>query len=355
MKKILFFICILQIAGNILQGQIPYPENPSTVLYNLYRKEICKFAVQQQYQQLSPDTNSATIPQAWKDTILSCFDAVLHSGFAEADSVFNLFCVHDRSWDHHRYADKRFMVGLDTTVEWTSAWMNLIPLTTNTYLNQLVMYYGIKIVSFNNFGSGPYQQWVIIETDEFLNADAMCDTLMKANGIPWAQGDCQFLPLDGKISYHKEGAFHYLDFKFEWNCTNEDGCWNSRTWKFSVNNQWQTHYLGFDDFWGLDWLPLPEPENCNPFPGIGINDPITHHVSIYPVPVTDKLTFSFGTIYLKNATLHIYDFQGRIVLSVPVIHNRFEVDLKSFNPGVFFYSCSNDKNFIIGSGKFVKQ
>ena len=120
-------ILLLTLLSLPLFAQTPSDCSLSPQLLNAYEWDIANMAIRNMQQNNSPSLSLVTIPQTEKDLIEKGLAAVLNSGLPEADSVFNLYCVHDRT--SYVMTWQSMMVWVDTSVAWTAAWQNLTTLT----------------------------------------------------------------------------------------------------------------------------------------------------------------------------------------------------------------------------------
>ena len=90
-------ILLLTLLSLPLFAQTPSDCSLSPQLLNVYEWDIANMAIRRMQQTSSPSLSLVTIPQSEKDDIEKGLAAIFNSGLAEADSVFNLYCVHDRT------------------------------------------------------------------------------------------------------------------------------------------------------------------------------------------------------------------------------------------------------------------
>lgn len=89
----------------------------------------------------------------------------------------------------------------------------------------------------------------------------------------------------------------------------------------------------------------------------GTNEIKPLQLQAYPNPVNDVLHFNFeGTAPQNEITLNVRDIHGKEVKNTSFIlsNNNFDLDVKSFSKGIYFYTISN-KNGAKTNGKFIKQ
>jgi len=68
---------------------------------------------------------------------------------------------------------------------------------------------------------------------------------------------------------------------------------------------------------------------------VGIEDPIANQVSVYPNPAKENVSFNFPNHWVDNASVAIYDTQGRTVKSFDVTTNNFTLPLDQMSNGVY--------------------
>jgi hypothetical protein len=292
-------------------------------------------AIRRMQETQSPALSLVTIPQNEKDTIVEGLAAVLNSGLSEADSVFNLYCVHDRTSPVMTW--QSLIVYVDTSVAWTSAWQNLNAQTGNTYIDNLVNNYGLSIASFTNYSFGSLAE---VNTSQILNINALIDSLELEPAITLAEPNA-IIGMAGKISYQLIDTVRYYNFRFEFSdCF--DGCDNYREWLFAVNPDCSVNYLGFTEFGFFGVQPLPAPANCNLFTS---TYPLSEEtIKVFPNPVSDVLCINAAT----DEFYCIRDLFGRIILEGNLKKDN-KIDTSNLTPGLYIISIGNN------ALKFVKM
>ena len=321
-----------------LFAQTPLDCTPSAQLLNNYEWDIANMAIRRMQQTNSPSLSLVTIPQTEKDDIEKGLAAILNSGLPQADSVFNLYCVHDRT--SYVMTWQSMMVWVDTTVAWTAAWQNLTTLTGNSYIDSLVNKYGLSVTGFTNFSFGSIAE---LSINRFLNLNALLDSIELEPAVSLAEAN-GLIGLAGKITYDEINSVRYYNFRFEFSdCF--DGCDNYREWQFAVNPDCSVNYLGFTEagFFGIQ--PLPAPSNCNLFTAVQENMEL--QLGVYPNPASDRIFVEKG----EFQQFAISDLLGRTVKSGQLEADNF-IDIHSLVPGVYLLNIIGDRNL---SFKIIKE
>lgn len=120
----------------------------------------------------------------------------------------------------------------------------------------------------------------------------------------------------------------------------------------------QTHAILVSSYQTTDLICFQSGTNVYPS-GIGycdlfsiIEEPpyFTPDISVYPNPFHGKVNFDLKNPY-KNPEIKIYDFQGRLIHSKPILKNN-TVELNS--RGLYFWQIVNEGQ-VIGTGKIVNE
>ena len=141
------------------------------------------------------------------------------------------------------------------------------------------------------------------------------------------------------------GVFMSTNNGFNWiNIT--DNIDNTITQKVIINN----NYLFVSTVHGAVWRrPLSD------FNGILNNiSKISLNFSIYPNPATNTLTLNLSQLQgLQNATVSIYDIQGKQLLQKSITEAQTQIDISSFAKGIYILKLQTDKECL--QSKFVKE
>ena len=85
---------------------------------------------------------------------------------------------------------------------------------------------------------------------------------------------------------------------------------------------------------------------------VGIKKLTPESISIYPNPVTDKITIEIDEGQVPSQ-LSMMNLNGQEILSRQISQPKTQLDISSMPSGIYFVQLTNDKNVSIG--KFVKQ
>lgn len=328
-------ILLLTLLSLPLFAQTPSDCSLSPQLLNAYEWDIANMAIRKMQQNNSPSLSLVTIPQTEKDLIEKGLAAVLNSGLPEADSVFNLYCVHDRTSSEMTW--QSMMVWVDTSVAWTAAWQNLTALTGNAYIDSLVNKYGLSVSGFSNYSFGSIAE---VNTNQILNLNALMDSIELEPAVSLAEANAT-IGLAGKITYSEVNSVRYYNFRFEFSdCF--DGCDNYREWQFAVNPDCSVNYLGFTEFGFFGVQPLPAPVNCNLFTAVQEN--MEDQLRGYPNPASDRIFVEQGDFQEFTIT----DLLGRTVKRGQLDADNF-IDINGLAPGVYVLNIGNTAH------KFIKK
>jgi hypothetical protein len=331
-------IILLTLLSLPLFAQTPSDCSLSPQLLNAYEWDIANMAIRRMQQTNSPSLSLVTIPQTEKDFIEKGLAAVLNSGLPEADSVFNLYCVHDRTSSVMTW--QSMMVWVDTSVAWTAAWQNLTALTGNPYIDSLVNKYGLSVTGFTNYSFGSIAE---VNINRILNLDALLDSIELEPAVSLAEANYT-IGLAGKITYNEINSVRYYNFRFEFSdCF--DGCDNYREWQFAVNPDCSVNYLGFTEFGFFGVQPLPAPSNCNLFTAVQEN--MEDHLRVYPNPASDRIFVEQG----EFQEFIITDLLGRTLKSGQLETDNF-IDIISLVPGIYILNIKGESK---QSFKLVKE
>lgn len=68
---------------------------------------------------------------------------------------------------------------------------------------------------------------------------------------------------------------------------------------------------------------------------VGIEDPIAQQVTVYPNPAKDMVSFTFPDTWINNASVTLFDTQGRTVQSFTVNSSNHSLNLDQMSNGVY--------------------
>jgi hypothetical protein len=334
MKKSILFLSLILTLNNSFGQIIPSNCNPSDELLDQYALDIKNLALRRMWEVKSPDTAMVAIPQQWIDTVAGGLAAICNAvSFPERDSVFNMYCVHDRALSS-LFITHEIMVFVDTSYAWTDAWQNLEPLTGNPQIDELVTNYNLEVVDFQYYSFG---NMALLSSDSLWNVYALIDNLEMVEGVDFGEPN-QILGAAGKIFYNKTGYERLYSFWFQWNdCF--DGCDNAHVWHFKVYEDCSVEFLGAEDWGVFEILLLPDPINCNIFSRISNYTVSWQDFSVFPNPAEDNIT-----ILSKNKKLidlAIYSFTGELIMKQNFIA-QLNLDLAAIPPGIYLLHFSDE-------------
>jgi hypothetical protein len=76
------------------------------------------------------------------------------------------------------------------------------------------------------------------------------------------------------------------------------------------------------------------------------------NISVFPNPASDNITVACTTLP-NNAILSIYNMQGQLLLSQPVLQNKTEINISSLAKGIYYIKLSTQQGLAVK--KFVKE
>jgi hypothetical protein len=88
---------------------------------------------------------------------------------------------------------------------------------------------------------------------------------------------------------------------------------------------------------------------------VGIKENLTiNNINIYPNPATNSLTLNLSQLQqLQNATVKIYDIQGKQLLHENISEAQTHINISSFAKGIYIVKLQTDKETL--QSKFVKE
>ena len=182
MKKLYILLVVLAASSNV-NAQVQSNCTVPPELLNYYERDIKHLAVCRMFEIHSPDTVNVTIPSEYIDTIAEGMAGIVNAipVIPEADSVFNLYCVHNIKGCIGEY--NGFLVKVDTSYAWTDAWQNLQTMTGDPFMDTIITRYSLYIQQFYYWSTGCV---AVINSDSTWNLYALCDTLEMVPGVLYA-------------------------------------------------------------------------------------------------------------------------------------------------------------------------
>lgn len=92
-------------------------------------------------------------------------------------------------------------------------------------------------------------------------------------------------------------------------------------------------------------------ENQNVFVGFTEDTFSEHHISVYPNPGTSQLNIEFNQ---SGIDFELFNESGQMMIHKQINHGILSINTESLMPGTYFYRLVNNKNMILGSGKWIK-
>ncbi|MFO7613060.1 MAG: T9SS type A sorting domain-containing protein [Bacteroidales bacterium] len=304
-----------------------------------YKYDVADLTLNRLFANNSPDKRLITIPQFHLDSIWHGLSAIYNvSSTPQRDSIFDVYCIHNIS----RYTQKllpHIFIELDTSLSWTSNWLNGEIVTGYAELDELISTYEYQVYSTN-----PNYLSVVLFSDLIINTYALSDSLKTFNGI--ASADPYHVNIDGnKIQYYAEGDYQYFNFTLAWkDCFS--GCLKNHKWKFKVTySNCTVEYLGLESNAFND---LPNPINCN-ITSIIPNETIPDQIIIFPNPSKDKISIKREGIQ----KIELLNGLGQFILSLQPDSHLTTLDIEALKPGLYYLKI--DLNGKTVNKRFIKE
>lgn len=321
---VLLFLVALHVSG---QAQTPSDCTVPTTLREAYRRDVMGMAVKRMQVLGSPDFNDIEIPESWQDSILEGMAAILNApDMPAADSVFNLYCVHEGAFNPVVYG---VIIGVDPGSPIAAAWAGGQTLTGNAFLDSVLTRYQFTLTNYISFGAG------VLYTPKLLNLYALGNVLAAhVPGIQYGEPDA-IIGGAGRIEYRVEDGVRYYDFRYEWSdCF--DGCDNYYQWSFRVGPDCSVTYLGSETggFFGTE--PLPDATNCMLTAVEEAPVRLDLGVVAFPNPTPDLLRLTAPT---PLAAWQLSDAAGRLLRT----GTASEIDLTGLPTATYWLRCIGAK------------
>lgn len=309
----------------------------ATELEYFYKYDVADLAINRLFANNSPDRSLITIPQFHLDSIWHGLSAIYNASLMpQRDSIFDIYCIHNIS-RHTKMLLPHIFIELDTSISWTSNWLNGEIVTGYAELDEFISTYEYQVYSTN-----PNYLSVVLYSDIIINTYALSDSLKTFNGI--VSADPHHVNMDGnKIQYYAEGDYQYFNFTLAWeDCFS--GCLNYHKWKFKVRySNCTVDYLGLES---NAFNNLPDPINCN-ITSIFANEMIPDEIFIFPNPSKDKISIKGEGIQ----KIELFNGLGQFIMSVQPDSHLTTLDIEALKPGLYFLkfdliSKSVNKRFI---------
>lgn len=336
MKQI-FLLVVGTVIMFQLNAQTPSDCTIPWILEQEYNIDVIDLAYQRMYDIHSPDTIFIDLPTIYRDTIWHGLAAIFNAfQIPERDTIFDIYCVHQSSI--YDILGHYISIKIDTTYEWTSAWLISNITTGYTELDNLLSHYG-----FNLHGNVTFHNNIDLVTNQIINTRAFCDSLEKFEGIILAYADGH--EGDGSyIKYDKTANDQFYDFSFGWgDCP--AGCINRYIWHFKVNYEnCSVEYMGNEAY---IWNPVfSDPPNCN-ITNINLLNS-NPGIKVFPNPTKGK--FAIESEDVRN--IKVYNLLGELIKELSG-NNRNEVDLSNCEPGIYLVKIITQYGFVMR--KIIKK
>jgi hypothetical protein len=335
MKTLLIFTLCFLVTSQIFSQVQSSCEVPN-VLKEYYDLDVKHLALTRLYETNSPDTNLIEIPQIHQDTIWEGLAAIFNlPNIYDRDSVFDKFCIHIPDVWYNKI-NKRILVSIDPSYEWTIPWQNLQTTTGITDLDNFLAKYGFTVYDY--FAYNTTFNWVYLSTNQNLNVLPICDSIAKFTGVKSVGGVSD--AGDGNfIEYKLIDNSRFYDFSINWgDCPS--GCINYHLWKYKVDFNCNVEFLGeFDHIYSPESYPTPV--NCNITTNISDLQNSDYSIEIFPNPISNITTFK--TNKMEVIEYKIFDCLGNIISTDNFIEQT-NLNLENLNSGIYFIQLKNQKN-----------
>ena len=293
-NKTLFITLLLPLSSLFAQSACDIP----SAIVDYYSEDIRSMAVDYIWQ-TSQDTDAIVVPAAHFNTVAEGLSAILNSGLPEADSIFNIFCVHNIGGISSLMSKREMIVYFNAATPWTQAWVNGTTTTGNAYIDSLVSTYGFEVYDYQHYPGFPpeFQHRVLIKAHTVINIDAAIDAFMEAEGITFAEPN-GWIGGAGVLGMEVSGAVRTFTIKHEWaDCF--DGCDEGIQWTFTVDPGCHVQFTDRFQYSFFGIFNPPPVSNCHISTGTKEVTPSTH-VRIFPNPATDMVTVETDAAHSRD-------------------------------------------------------
>lgn len=338
----LFTTLLLIVFCSTAWAQVPSDCSIPALLRTTYDRDVKGLAMKRMQAQNSPDNRLIEIPAIVQDSIYEGMAAILNtmSEIPEADSVFNLYCVHDNV---NSPAVFGMIIGVDTDSPIATAWDNGSTLTGNGILDTLLSDHGFVLQNYLSFGAG------VLYSNEIWNIFAIADSLTgSVPGIEYVEPDF-LIGGAGRIEYSTdEMSNRYYSFRYEWNdCF--DGCDNFYTWNFTVAPDCSVTFTGTEEGGVFGLENLPDPVNCMLFTD---TDEVVaeRSVVLFPNPGQDQLFFRNAP---ESGSWTLYNSLGQAVRSGNT--RQSVINTEQLSVGMYWFTVQDAKGQLVSQQAWIKQ
>ncbi|MFL2564283.1 MAG: T9SS type A sorting domain-containing protein [Parvicellaceae bacterium] len=78
-----------------------------------------------------------------------------------------------------------------------------------------------------------------------------------------------------------------------------------------------------------------------------------NNYQIWPNPVSDMTTIYFQNPQSKLYSFNLFNISGKKLLSVSTIEDKYNLNCKNYNSGIYFFTLSQSNNQTLYSGKLI--
>lgn len=333
-NKTLFIALLFPLSSLLAQSACDIP--PAIVDH--YSEDIRSMAVDYMWQ-TSQDTDAIVVPAVHFNTVAEGLSAILNSGLPEADSIFNIFCVHNIGGISSLMSKREMIVYFNAAVPWTQAWVNGNSMTGNAYIDSLVNTYGFEVYDYQHYPGFPpvYQHRVLIKAHTVFNIDAAMDAFMEDDGITYAEPN-GWIGGAGVLGMEVSGALRTFTIKHEWaDCF--DGCDEGIQWTFAVDPGCHVQLTDRFQYSFFGIFNPPPVSNCNISTGTKEVAPPTL-VRIFPNPSSDIITVEADAANMGTLAI-IFDQYGRRVKEIYLNKEAVQVPINDLAAGMYWLQVSN--------------
>lgn len=317
--------------------------NPLSLQY--YTEDIRSMANEYMWQ-TQQDTTAIQIPSQHFNFIASKLSAVMELNTEETDSIFNKYCVHDIREIPEL---KQFIVFIDSTENWTHAWMNMEQVTGNSVIDSFMSANNFTVIDHVEL---PYdtsygRHYVTIASPIVVNAKGVANWFKAQSGVLMAEQNITYGGA-GRLFFYQDGDQSYMTFINEWDDCG-DGCDNVVQWIYQIDSNCNASLFYRSEFHVWPTWPNSPETNCNVVLSVPENDN-QQMISFYPNPVDTYITITFPET-LVGTTMKLYNTLGQILKTIRVNNTTITVDLSTIPSGLYYLTTDNNTKAV----KLIKR
>lgn len=339
MLKTLLISCSLLLLALTAFSQTPSSCNRSSAFNSSYDEDVQELAIMNMLASNSADTGSVGVIPSYSQDIFRALAAVANTASPanEADSIFNLYCIHNDR-EVNRQENYTLLVSLDANVPWTSNWLNLVAPSGNTAIDNLLAGQAYSLRKPFSF----LPNLVELTFTNLVNTKPIRELLTGMSGVNYAEST----PLIGDgnyITHSKVGNTSYLDFSIGWDdCSS--GCIRRRVWSYSVDLLTCTvSYLGAtgDPTSSFNNGPAFQ-ANCNILLSNAALPSAASNIQVYPNPSRDLLHVA-GAI----EQVQLYNTVGTLLLQTHTATELESLDISYLPKGIYVLVVNGDTRQLV--------